>query len=186
MLAINSLVDGGRFQIIDVLGKGGSGIAYLAYDTHSSPKHPKYYAIKCVPRPASEADSSALLREIRLHKLVAQHPGIVTLKRCIQEGPYQLFIMDFLPGGDLFRQITQQRTFSLSALCSSRSIPSTLFVLHLSSLALSLVENCLFGRGFISSFHSINSTLYMKCATTRQATPPPPLTAALFSCHYGD
>ncbi|KAF8323250.1 kinase-like protein, partial [Clavulina sp. PMI_390] len=111
MLAINSYVDGGRFQILDVLGKGGSGTAYLAYDTHSSPKHPKYYAIKCVPRPANDADASALLREIRLHKLVSTHPGIVTLKRCIQEGPYQLFVMDFLAGGDLFRQITQQHRY---------------------------------------------------------------------------
>lgn len=110
MLPVNSFVDSGRFRILDVLGKGGSGIAYLAIDTHSSPKHPKYYAIKCVPRPANDTDASSLLREIRLHKLVSQHPGIVTLKRCIQEGPYQLFIMDFLPGGDLFKQITQQRT----------------------------------------------------------------------------
>jgi len=111
MLAINSFVDAGRFQVLDVLGKGGSGIAYLAIDTHSSPKHPKYYAIKCVPRPANDADTSSLLREIRLHKLVSQHPAIVTLKRCIQEGPYQLFIMDFMPGGDLFKQITQQRSY---------------------------------------------------------------------------
>lgn len=159
MLAINSLVDGGRFQIVDVLGKGGSGIAYLAYDTHSSPKHPKYYAIKCVPRPASESDTSALLREIRLHKLVAQHPGVVTLKRCIQEGPYQLFIMDFLPGGDLFRQITQQRTSSSLALSLLLFLRSPLLFASLLSSVRSTSEGCLFGKGhFISRlFHSINS-----------------------------
>lgn len=159
MLAINSLVDGGRFQIVDVLGKGGSGIAYLAYDTHSSPKHPKYYAIKCVPRPASESDTSALLREIRLHKLVAQHPGVVTLKRCIQEGPYQLFIMDFLPGGDLFRQITQQRMSSSLALSFSPTVSVSFSTIIRFHSVRSTSEGCLFGKGhFISRlFHSINS-----------------------------
>ncbi|KAF9508280.1 hypothetical protein BS47DRAFT_1417292 [Hydnum rufescens UP504] len=54
-----------------------------------------------------KTDSTVLKREIRLHKLVCTHPGIVTIRRSLVEGPFQLLIMDYYADGDLFYQITQ-------------------------------------------------------------------------------
>ena len=187
MLPVNSFVDSGRFRILDVLGKGGSGIAYLAIDTHSSPKHPKYYAIKCVPRPANDTDASSLLREIRLHKLVSQHPGIVTLKRCIQEGPYQLFIMDFLPGGDLFKQITQQRTSRALNLCRPKP-PSSPFhdpvFLRLERSRVLDQKSSFFGFSFFAlpfpSSYSITLLCVRKCSRQKKIFPSLPIQSFIF------
>ncbi|SRR5258708_40193855 len=107
MLALNTVVDGGRFHVLDILGKGGSGVAYLAFDLqNSTPNKGKYYAIKCLLR---SSDQSALLREVQLHKSVSKHENIVSLRRCVPEGQFQILIMDYCPDGDLFRLITQKR-----------------------------------------------------------------------------
>ena len=111
MLASNSLIDEGRFQLVDTIGKGATAVAYLGYDTRSTITKPKYYAVKCLSR--LKNDSAALVREIRLHKLVCTHPGIVTIRRSLAEGPYQLVIMDYYSDGDLFYQITQRRTIAI-------------------------------------------------------------------------
>lgn len=119
MLALNSAVDDGRFQLLDLIGKGASSVAYLGYDTRSTSAKPKYYAVKCLSR--LKTDGHSLMREIRLHKLVSTHQGIVTLRRCIAEGPFQLLIMDYCPDGDLFKQITQRRMWLLLLYISASS-----------------------------------------------------------------
>ncbi|KAF8316218.1 kinase-like domain-containing protein, partial [Cantharellus anzutake] len=109
MLALNTVVDGGRFHILDILGKGGSGVAYLAFDLHRSTSNTaKYYAIKCLLR---KSDQSDLLREVQLHKCVSKHENIVTLRRCVPEGQFQILIMDYCADGDLFRLIIQQHRY---------------------------------------------------------------------------
>ena len=114
---LGSLVDGGRLQLIDILGKGAYGVVFLAFDTLSAPSssagRPRYFAVKCVRRPEDPATAAAHLREMAIHNLVGIHPGIITLRRCIQEGPYTLFVMDFMEGGDLFKQIISKRLLLL-------------------------------------------------------------------------
>src|SRR5260370_26441204 len=116
MLALNAVVDGGRFHVLDMLGKGGSGVAYLGFDLKSStPEKGKYYAIKCLFRSNNQ---SAIMREVQLHKFLSRHENIVTLRRCVPEGRYQILIMDYCPDGDLFRLITQKRGWPFTSVAS--------------------------------------------------------------------
>ncbi|WP_428262659.1 protein kinase domain-containing protein [Haliangium sp.] len=94
----------GRFVILRELGRGGMGVAYLAYDEQLERK----LAVKLV-RARADADAGAvqtaqerLLREARtMARLV--HPNIVTVHEVGKYGPQVYMAMEFVRGQTLDR-----------------------------------------------------------------------------------
>ncbi|KAG6837137.1 hypothetical protein H0H93_014042 [Arthromyces matolae] len=102
---VGTLIDGGSFELVEVLGVGGYGVVYRAVETHSST--PKSFAVKCLVPQAHQATRQRQIhiREIALHQIASSHPGVVTLHRVVEEFNRTYIIMDYAPDHDLFTQI---------------------------------------------------------------------------------
>jgi serine/threonine protein kinase len=74
-----------------MLGKGGAGEVYLAYDTSLN----RWVAIKRIP-----ATDSDLIQEATVLASF-QHPNIVTVHDVILEGGEMLLVMEFVQGQTL-------------------------------------------------------------------------------------
>ena len=81
----------GRYALDQMLGKGGAGEVYLAYDTSLN----RWVAIKRIP-----ATDSDLIKEATVLASF-QHPNIVTVHDVILEGGEMLLIMEFVQGQTL-------------------------------------------------------------------------------------
>jgi serine/threonine protein kinase len=92
----------GRFELLDVLGSGGMGTVYAAYD----PMHAHKVAIKVVRGDGSdEASAAAQARLVREAKLAArlQHPNVVTvLEQGLHDGNVYV-VMEFIDAQPLDR-----------------------------------------------------------------------------------
>ncbi|KAF9447784.1 kinase-like protein [Macrolepiota fuliginosa MF-IS2] len=97
---IGTIIDGGRLQLLSIIGEGGYGVVYQAIDVHNT--HCSY-AVKCLIRTPEQHQSHT--REIFLHRLVSSHPGVVTLHRFIEEDEYLYLVMEYASDQDLFIQI---------------------------------------------------------------------------------
>ena len=109
---LGTLIDNGSLEFVELLGQGGYGIVYRAFDTRSP--IPISYAVKCLPHAHASRSSRRRqlhLREIRLHKLASAHPNVVSLHRVIEDKDFTYIIMDYCEDGDLFTQILHQRRY---------------------------------------------------------------------------
>ncbi|KAG5342513.1 hypothetical protein C0989_000641 [Termitomyces sp. Mn162] len=105
-------IDNGRFKLLESLGSGAYGKVYRALDILSPLAKPVYYAVKCLLRPEKGSHQEEFQkREITLHKMVCDHPNIVTLHRAVYDNGYLFIVLDYCPGGDLFAAITEARVF---------------------------------------------------------------------------
>ncbi|MEN9468668.1 MAG: hypothetical protein RL630_401 [Verrucomicrobiota bacterium] len=100
----------GRYALDRLLGKGGAGAVYLAYDT----KLDRWVAIKRLPSSESTISGEA--------KLMAsfQHPNIVTMHDILQEGDETIFVMELVLGQtleDLAEPLTEDTFRNLAAQC---------------------------------------------------------------------
>ncbi len=100
----------GRYALDRLLGKGGAGAVYLAYDT----KLDRWVAIKRMPSSDSTISGEA--------KLMAsfQHPNIVTMHDILQEGDETIFVMELVLGQtleDLAEPLTEDTFRNLAAQC---------------------------------------------------------------------
>lgn len=85
----------GRYLVLDVVGRGGMGVVYRAYD----PDLDRRVAIKVLAT-QSEAARRRLLREGKtLAKL--SHPNIVTVHEVAEDRGELLVVMEFVDGGTL-------------------------------------------------------------------------------------
>jgi serine/threonine-protein kinase ULK1 len=129
---IGTLIDGGKLELVEVLGVGGYGVVYRAVDIHSS--RPKSYAVKCLvhSKHHNARQRHLHIREITLHQLTSKHPNVVSLHRVIEEANNTYLIMDFAPDGDLFSQI----------LHNSRYLGDDYLIKHVFLQILDAVEHC--------------------------------------------
>ncbi|RPD65592.1 Pkinase-domain-containing protein [Lentinus tigrinus ALCF2SS1-7] len=99
-------LDSGRYQLITPIGAGACGVVYRASERIPHASHFVTRAIKVVHRghPKSEEEYHQAL-EAALHRMVSGHKNIVRLRRVVRDSCFFYFIMDYYPGGDLFRAI---------------------------------------------------------------------------------
>ena len=111
----------GSYRLLDVLGQGGFGLAYLAEDTVLQCRVVLKEAIPDCPccrdtrtgqlRPLRETDreafemaSSSLLREAQ-RMAALQHPGLIPVREVFSSNGSVFLVMPYLPGGSLAQRI---------------------------------------------------------------------------------
>jgi tetratricopeptide (TPR) repeat protein len=90
----------GRYRVIDVLGSGGMGVVYRAYE----PELDRMVALKVIrPRMGVDSNASYLARFVREGRTMAKlvHPHVVTVHEAGREGDIGYLAMEFLGGGTL-------------------------------------------------------------------------------------
>ncbi len=90
----------GRYEIREVLGEGGFGRVYLAYDPHLQ----RQVALK-VPgrrRLSNAPNLEAFLQEARAAARL-KHPGLVVVHDIQQDGDEVYIVQEYIDGGDLAR-----------------------------------------------------------------------------------
>ena len=105
---VGQVIDDGSLCLVDPLGQGSGGIVFRAIDLCSSTP----YAVKCMVKgePGSR-QATFQEREIRLHSAVSSHSSVVTLHKVVEEDGYIFLVLDFCPGGDLFKFLTERGTY---------------------------------------------------------------------------
>jgi tetratricopeptide (TPR) repeat protein len=98
-LAEGMLVDGGKYRIGPVIGRGGMGTVYKARDLGLD----RDVAIKRLNE-ALLINPSELDRFVKEGRVVARlrHPGIVTVYSHVREGDLSLIVFEFIEGGTLY------------------------------------------------------------------------------------
>lgn len=96
---------GGRYEIVDVLGRGGMGLVYKAYDRVLD----EALAVKVLRRDLSAAPELAkrFRSEIKLARRVS-HPNVCRIHEYGQEGDLNYITMAFVEGSDLRQILAQQ------------------------------------------------------------------------------
>jgi serine/threonine protein kinase len=116
------IIDGGRLQLLSVLGQGGFGVVYKAVDV-LDPAH-AVYAVKWLGLPTSSSHHQVspgehaqrlakLEHEADMHARVSDHPNILTLHRTVtdDERECRWMVSDYISGGDVFDAQTQRNPF---------------------------------------------------------------------------
>ncbi|MFN7803634.1 MAG: protein kinase domain-containing protein, partial [Planctomycetaceae bacterium] len=91
-----------RFEARRMLGEGGFGTVYLAYDTD----HRRLVAVKCIRADrCRDASARAMLRREAELAASLRHPGIVEIRELLEHDESLLIVEEYLPGGDLRSRI---------------------------------------------------------------------------------
>ncbi|PSR71433.1 hypothetical protein PHLCEN_2v12700 [Hermanssonia centrifuga] len=105
------VIDAGRLQLLDLIGRGGYGAVYRARSL--STNTPRLYAVKVQPKsPAGSTKAVYLSREIEHHMTLSSHPNVITIHRVVQDATYVYLVMDYCPGGDMWRAIVGRQVFA--------------------------------------------------------------------------
>ena len=117
----------GNFEIVEIIGRGGMGVVYLASDT----KLKRSVAIKSIPASVS-GDSIARTRFRREAELLASlnHPNIAVIHEIIEEEKSGYLILEYVPGETLDERIAREPLELKDALSISRQIAEAVSAAH--------------------------------------------------------
>ncbi|KZV60199.1 kinase-like protein, partial [Peniophora sp. CONT] len=112
-IAIGSLVDCGRLEILSEIGKGAFGAVYCAQDVHDG----SLYAVKCLlpnrrTRKGKLLNVSKLFEhEAKLHAAASGHDNVLTIHKAFVENGLHFLVFDLCEGGDLLSNISGRPFF---------------------------------------------------------------------------
>ena len=101
MLENGFLVDG-KYKILDVIGRGGMSVVYLAINEKANRSWAVKELIRTDPRAAGISK-----KEIELLKKL-HHPGIAGIVDVIEQKESQLIVMDYVEGHSLDQVLKEQ------------------------------------------------------------------------------
>ncbi|HEU4994287.1 MAG TPA: serine/threonine-protein kinase [Gemmatimonadaceae bacterium] len=94
-----------RYELRDVLGRGGMATVYMAYDR----KHQREVALKVLrPDIASTIGADRFLKEIQIVARLV-HPHILSLHDSGEAQGFVYYVMPYIDGGSLRDRLTQER-----------------------------------------------------------------------------
>jgi serine/threonine protein kinase/formylglycine-generating enzyme required for sulfatase activity/dienelactone hydrolase len=118
----------GSFEIVEMIGRGGMGVVYLAHDT----KLDRSVAVKSMPAEL-QASSSAQARFKREAKLLASlnHPNIAAIHDIIeQDESAGYLILEYVPGETLAQRIAREPLNLEQALSIGRQVAEAVSAAH--------------------------------------------------------
>ncbi|MHC4433857.1 MAG: serine/threonine-protein kinase, partial [Planctomycetota bacterium] len=118
----------GNFEIVEIIGRGGMGVVYLARDT----KLKRAVAIKSMPV-EMQADSTARLRFRREAELLASlnHPNIAVIHEIVEQDEGGGFlVLEYVPGRTLAEQIAHKPLKLEEVLSISQQIAEAVAAAH--------------------------------------------------------
>ena len=117
----------GAFEIVEIIGRGGMGVVYLARDT----KLDRSVAIKTMP-PELLGDSTARMRFRREAKLLASlnHPNIAVIHEIIEQDDAGYLVLEYIPGKTLTERIAHKPVKLEEALSIGRQIAEAISAAH--------------------------------------------------------
>jgi serine/threonine-protein kinase len=118
----------GSFEVVEIVGRGGMGVVYLARDT----KLDRFVAIKSVPAEMA-GDATARTRFRREARLLASlnHPNVAAIYEIIEhdEGAGYL-ILEYVPGETLAERIAREPLTLEEALSIGRQVAEAVSAAH--------------------------------------------------------
>jgi len=118
----------GSFEIVEMIGRGGMGVVYLAHDT----KLDRSVAVKSIPAKLAD-DSTTRMRFHREAKLLASlnHPNIAVIYEIIeQEEGANYLILEYVPGESLAQRIAREPLKLEQALSIAQQIAEAVSAAH--------------------------------------------------------
>ncbi|MHC4540579.1 MAG: protein kinase domain-containing protein [Planctomycetota bacterium] len=117
----------GSFEIVEMIGRGGMGVVYLARDT----KLDRSVAVKSMPADL-QADSNTRERFLREAKLLASlnHPNIAVIYHIIEQEALGYLILEYVPGETLAGRIAREPLKLEQALSISQQIAEAVAAAH--------------------------------------------------------
>ena len=115
------------FEIVEMIGRGGMGVVYLAHDT----KLKRSVAIKSMPAGLYD-DSTARTRFRREAELLASlnHPNIAIIHEIIEEDKSGYLILEYVPGQTLAERIAHELLKFEEALSIGKQVAEAISAAH--------------------------------------------------------
>ena len=116
-----------RYDIRDVLGRGGMATVYMAYDR----KHQREVAVKVMrPEIAATIGVDRFLKEIQIVARMV-HPHILSLHDSGEADGFVFYVMPFIDGGSLRRRLDNEKRMSVDdAIAVAAPIADALMYAH--------------------------------------------------------
>jgi serine/threonine protein kinase len=118
----------GSFEIVEMIGRGGMGVVYLARDT----KLDRSVAVKSIPAKLAD-DSTTRMRFHREAKLLASlnHPNIAAIHEIIeQEEGAGYLVLEYVPGQSLAQRIAHKPLKLEEALSIAQQVAEAVSAAH--------------------------------------------------------
>ena len=117
----------GDFEIVEIIGRGGMGVVYLAHDT----KLDRSVAVKSMPTEL-QTSSTFQARFQREAKLLASlnHPNIAVIHDIIEEDKSCYLILEYVPGEMLAERIAREPLKLQEALSVAEQIAEAISAAH--------------------------------------------------------
>ena len=117
----------GNFEMVEIIGRGGMGVVYLARDT----KLKRSVAVKSMPTNLA-GDSTAQMRFRREAELLASlnHPNIAVIHEIVEEDKSGYLVLEYVPGETLTERIAREPLTLEQALSIGKQIARAVSAAH--------------------------------------------------------